>query len=65
MGYTFIIVDELYADDKACVRYKGKQNDFELDVNEWYYLKDNLIKSVVAYYHIGEIREDRQLGNTK
>ena len=61
LGYQFKIIDALYEKDKACVRYKGKQQDFELDVSEWYYLENNLIKSIVAYYHIGEIREDRQL----
>lgn len=61
LGYTFTIIDALYEDKKACVRYKGKQNDFELDVSEWYYLEGDLIKSVVAYYHIGEVRADRQL----
>ena len=61
LGYTFKIIDGIYENQKACVRYEAHQNDFHLDVSEWYYLKDNLIHEIIAYYHIGEIREDRKL----
>lgn len=62
LGYEFIIHDELYETNKACVRYTGSQGeDFKLDVSEWYYVEDGLIKEIVAYYHIGDIREDREL----
>ena len=63
LGYDFQIHDELYADDKACVRYTASQGDFVLDVSEWYYTKAGLIDEILAYYHIGEIREDRKLSN--
>ena len=39
--------------------YRG--NDFKLDVSEWYYFKNKLIDKIIAYYHIGELREDRKL----
>jgi len=61
LGYQFTIHDAIYYEDKACIRYTGNQNDFSLDVSEWYYIKDNLIVKIIAYYHIGEIREDRRL----
>jgi hypothetical protein len=61
LGYSFTIHDELYENNKACVRYTTKQGDFKLDVSEWYTINDNLIQEIIAYYHIGEIREDRQL----
>lgn len=62
LGYTFELLDAIYDKDKACVRYKAKQGtNFDLEVSEWYYRKGELIDSVVAYYHIGEIREERQL----
>lgn len=61
LGYQFEIHDSLYEENKACVRYTGTQGDFSLDVSEWYYIKDNLIAEIIAYYHIGEIREDREL----
>lgn len=62
LGYTFKIHDALYGINNACVRYTAKQGDnFELDVSEWYYIKDALIEEIVAYYHIGEIREERIL----
>ena len=63
LGYHFVIHDELYADDKACVRYTATQGDFALDVSEWYYIKNGLIEEIIAYYHIGEIREERQLND--
>ena len=64
LGYRFEIQDEIYDKDKACVRYTAVQGDFELDVSEWYYEKNDLIESIVAYYHIGEIREERKLSNS-
>ncbi len=61
LGYQFKIQDELYSKNSACVRYIAQQGDFSLDVSEWYYFKNNLIEEVHAYYHIGEVREDRKL----
>ena len=61
LGYQFEIHDGLYADDHACVRYTAKQGDFKLDVSEWYYISDGMIREIIAYYHIGEIREERRL----
>ena len=66
LGQTFEIQDALYDRDKACVRYTAKQgSDFSLEVSEWYYIKDNLIEKIVAYYHIGEIRAERKIENYK
>ncbi|WP_250432393.1 nuclear transport factor 2 family protein [Hanstruepera flava] len=63
---TFYIHDAIYETDRACVRYTAKQgHDFSLDVSEWYYVKDNLIEAIIAYYHIGEIREERKIENYK
>ena len=61
LGYRFDIHDTIIDQDRACVRYTATQGDFGLDVSEWYYGKDNLIDKIIAYYHIGEIREDREL----
>lgn len=61
LGYHFDIHDALYGDDHACVRYTGVQEDFSLDVSEWYYFKDGLIDEIIAYYHIGEIQENRKI----
>ena len=63
LGYRFEIRDEIYDKDKACVRYTAIQGDFTLDVSEWYFAKNDLIEEIVAYYHIGEIRDDRKLSN--
>lgn len=63
LGYKFIFKDEIYDEDKACVRYTAVQDDFKLDVSEWYYTKEDLIHKIFAYYHVGEIREDRKLSN--
>nr|WP_299338049.1 nuclear transport factor 2 family protein [Allomuricauda sp.] len=64
LDYVFEIHDAIYDSDKACVRYTAKQGpDFSLDVSEWYYAKDGLIEKIVSYYHIGEIREEREIKN--
>ena len=61
LGYTFDVQDEIYDNQKACVRYRAVQNEFGLDVSEWFYVENNLIKEIVSYYHIGEIQEQRKL----
>ncbi|MDC6350941.1 hypothetical protein PP178_05210 [Zeaxanthinibacter sp. PT1] len=63
LGYHFHIRDAIYEKSKAVVRYYAVQGDFELEVSEWYYMENDLINEIVAYYHIGEIREDRQLAS--
>ncbi|MDJ0644777.1 MAG: nuclear transport factor 2 family protein [Flavobacteriaceae bacterium] len=66
LGYQFKIHDEIYGDHNACIRYTARQGDhFSLDVSEWYYMSAGFIKEIVAYYHIGEIREERQLRHSK
>lgn len=64
LGYHFKIHDAIYNENKACVRYTAIQRDFNLDVSEWYFARKNLIEEIIAYYHIGEIRDDRKLSNT-
>ena len=61
LGYTFDIHDGIYQANRACVRYTAIQGSFQLDVSEWYYLENELIKKIISYYHIGEIRKDRKL----
>ncbi len=63
LGYKFVIHDTLYSTDHVCVRYTAVQGDFKLDVSEWYYIKDQLIQEIIAYYHVGEILEERKLQN--
>lgn len=61
LGYTFDIEDMIVDENRACIRYRAIQGDFSLDVSEWHYLQGDLIHKIIAYYHIGEIREERQL----
>ena len=62
LGYSFEVHDAIYSPNKACVRYTAKQGqDFSLDVSEWYHVKNNLIEEIIAYYHIGEIQEERKI----
>ena len=61
LGYRFIIHDVLYDIDRACARYTAIQNDFTLEVSEWYKFQDGLIEQIIAYYHIGDIQEERNL----
>lgn len=66
IGYHFEIQDGIYENNKACVRYIAKQGkDFTLDVSEWYYCEDDLIVDIIAYYHIGEVREERKLSDQR
>jgi len=64
LGYKFNLLDEIYFENKACVRYTAIQGEFSLDVSEWYYIKNDLIEEIIAYYHIGEIRDERKLSGS-
>jgi hypothetical protein len=61
LGYRFELHDEIFEKNKGCVRYTAIQGDFKLDVSEWYYVQDDLIEEIIAFYHIGEIRNERKL----
>ena len=37
------------------------QGDFRLEVNEWFYNENDLIREIVVYYHIEEVGEERKL----
>ena len=65
LGHRFELHDALYGETKACVRYTTTKGDYSMEVSEWYYAKDNLISEVIAYYHIGEIKEERKLNGQK
>ena len=64
LGYKFEIHDSMYGEHKACVRYTGRQGNFSLDVSEWYYFEQGSISEIIAHYHIGEIRQDRELADS-
>lgn len=62
LGHRFELDDEIYGEDSACVRYTTTQDNFTMEVSEWYYLSNGLIKEIIAYYNIeGEINNDRKL----
>ena len=62
LGNDIEIKDAIYGADRACVRYTVSQEDFTLEVSEWLYKGDELIKEIISYYNIeGEISEDRKL----
>ncbi len=62
LNHKFIILDELFDDQVACVRYKAVQPEFELEVTEWHKVRENKISEIIAYYNIpGEVRSDRKI----
>ena len=66
LGYKFQIHEIISGKDKASVRYTAKQgNELKLDVSEWFYFENGLIREIKAYYHIGEIAKDRQIKDYK
>ncbi len=66
LGHRFEIHDEIYYKNKACIRYTAFKKDFTLEVSEWHYTSEGLIKKIIAYYNIkGEISDDRKLKNIK
>ncbi len=61
LGHRFTFHDKIIDGARGCVRYTTQQEDFAMDVSEWIYVEEGLIKEIISYYHVGEIREDRRL----
>lgn len=54
--------DEIYQQNKACVRYTIVNKDFTMEVSEWLYEANGQIIEIISYYNIeGEINEERKL----
>lgn len=62
LDHQFQILDGIYEENKACLRYLAIQGDFRLEVSEWYYILKGEIVEIVAYYNIEEerIKIDKQ-----
>lgn len=58
LNHRFQIHDAIYDKEKACIRYTAIQEDFKLEVTEWYRIKNDLIVEIIAYYNIAEPRID-------
>lgn len=66
LGHRFVIHNEIYEKDIACVRYTAIKGNFKLDVSEWYFQSKGQINEIVAYYNIeGEISDERKLSFPK
>lgn len=66
LGNRIEIHDELYGQDRACVRYTITNKDFTMEVSEWHYARNGLIQEIISYYNIeGEISEERKLSGLK
>ena len=65
LGNHIEIRDEIYQEDRACVRYTTTRKNFSMEVSEWLYKEnDGLISEVISYYNIeGEISDDRKLSD--
>ncbi len=56
LGHHFEIHDEIYHNNRACVRYTATHEDSVLSVSEWYFYKEGQIEEIIAYYNIEEER---------
>lgn len=55
LGKHFDIHDEIYEQNRACVRYTLKSEDTALmEVSEWFYMGKDKIQEIVSYYNVGE-----------
>lgn len=62
LGNHIELHDEIYSQNKACVRYTITKGDFTMEVCEWFYVGEHRIQQIVSYYNIeGEIGEERKL----
>ncbi|HMB63152.1 MAG TPA: nuclear transport factor 2 family protein [Eudoraea sp.] len=62
LGHRFVIHDEIYGQDKACVRYTAIHGDTSYEVSEWYFPERGLIGEIIAHFNIAtEIPANRKL----
>jgi hypothetical protein len=52
LGHTFELLDTIFQENKACIRYIAHHKDSKLEVTEWHYINNEKINKVVAYYNI-------------
>lgn len=65
LGHRFVIHDEIYEHDKACVRYTAMQGDNSYEVSEWYFPEGGLIGEIIAHFNIAaEIPANRKLSTS-
>lgn len=53
LGGKFEILDEIYDDDKASIRYLMNKGGHKMEVTEWFYAGQLGIAQIVSYYHVG------------
>ena len=54
LGHEFMLHDELYEADRACVRYTSTKDGNKMEVSEWFFLNGDKIGRIVSYYNVGE-----------
>ena len=50
LGNRLTVHDEIFGDTSACVRYTMESAVATMEVSEWFYFQDGLIKEIIAYY---------------
>jgi hypothetical protein len=59
LGNNFELHDEIYEQERACVRYTMRSRDFSMEVSEWFFLGNNRIKAIISYYNVGEVSYEK------
>ena len=61
LGHKFEIHDELYMENRACVRYTSHKGEHLMEVCEWFYKGKNYIEKIVSYYNVGNVSYEKDL----
>lgn len=59
LGHTFELLDTVFQENKACIRYIAHHKDSKLEVTEWHYINNGSIEKIVAYYNIENERIEK------
>ncbi|WP_459211171.1 nuclear transport factor 2 family protein [Aquimarina rhabdastrellae] len=51
LGNRFKILDAIYDENKASVRYIMESSNAFLNVSEWLYIKEGKISAIISYYN--------------
>ncbi|REJ76052.1 MAG: nuclear transport factor 2 family protein [Acidobacteria bacterium] len=54
LGNEFEFHDEIFEGERACIRYKITNPAFAMEVTEWLYAENGLLKEIVSYYNVDQ-----------
>lgn len=63
LGGRFERHDEIYDENRACVRYTMHSGEFSMEVTEWFYLGNEKIKEIISNYNVSDVSYEKNFSS--